>query len=102
MILEINSESIRDIAAAVNAARKREPTAAVLAQVERKVLDAIRRRVETLELDDQQAAALRNVLLQRAYDQRNTSEASDYADLAERISNALDMEEPDLSSVRDE
>ncbi len=102
MILEINSESIRDIAAAVHAARKREPGATVLTQVERKVLEAIQRRIETLELDDQEAAALRNVLLQRAYDQRNTSEASDYADLAERIAGALDMEEPDLSSVRDE
>lgn len=102
MILEIDPDSIRDIAAAVNAARKREPSVTVLSEVERKVLDAIRQRVYTLELGDQEAAALRNVLLRRAYDQRNTSEGEDYATLAERISNALDMEEPDLEAVREE
>jgi hypothetical protein len=102
VILEINAESIRDIAAAVHAARKREPDADVLASVERKVLGAIQQRTETLELEDQEAAALRNVLLRRAYDQRNTTEAEDYAGLAERIARALDAEEPDLSTVPDE
>lgn len=102
MILEISAESVRDIAAAVHAARKREPDATVLLAVERKVLSAIQQRTETLELEDQEAAALRNVLLRRAYDQRNTTEAHDYADLAERIGRALDSETPDLSTVADE
>lgn len=96
MILEISSESIRDIAAAVHAARKREPDIEILAAVERKVLSAIQQRSETLELEDQEAASLRNVLMQRAYDQRNTQEADDYSGLAERISNALESEDPPL------
>ena len=64
----------------------------ILAAVERKVMAAIQQRSETLELDGQEAASLRNVLLQRAYDQRRTSEGNDYSDLAERINNALDAE----------
>ncbi|HVE91057.1 MAG TPA: hypothetical protein VNE62_01975 [Actinomycetota bacterium] len=90
MILEVNPESLRDIAAAINAARKREPDAEVLAEVERSVLIAIKNREGTLVLEPLQANALRNSLLQRAYDQRNTSEAMDYSDLAERIERALD------------
>lgn len=96
MILEVSSEAIRDIAAAVHAARKREPSIAILGAVERKVLEAIQRRSYTLELEDQEAMSLRNVLLQRAYDQRRTTEASDYQELAERIGNALETEEPPL------
>jgi hypothetical protein len=92
MILEVTSDSIRDIAAAVHAARKREPDIDILAALERKVLAAIQRRSETLELESQEAASLRNVLLQRAYDQRRTTEGTDYSDLAERISNALESE----------
>jgi hypothetical protein len=90
MILEVTSESIRDVAAAVHAARKLEPEMDILAALERKVMAAIQQRTETLELDDQEAASLRNVLLRRAYDQRRTTEGTDYADLAERINNALD------------
>ena len=93
MILEVSAESIRDIAAAVNAARKREPELEILAALERKVLTAIQRKDETLELPNDEAASLRNVLLQRAYDQRRTVEATDYSDLAERIANALDVED---------
>lgn len=92
MILEVSAESIRDIAAAVHAARKREPDIEILSAVERKVLGAIQKRNETLELEAQEAQALRNVLLRRAYDQRRTSEGTDYADLADRIGNALDAE----------
>lgn len=99
MILEIDPEAIRDIAAAVNAARKREPGIEILSGVERKVLNAIQKRSETLELDDQEAQALRNVLLQRAYDQRNTTEGTDYAELAERIGGALEAEEPPLQTT---
>ena len=101
MILEVNAESIRDIAAAVHAARRREPGIEILSAVERKVLGAIQQRNETLELEDQEAAALRNVLMQRAYDQRNTTEGTDYADLADRIAQALDLEEPPLDVIAD-
>lgn len=93
MILEVTSESIRDIAAAIHAARKREPDIAILADVERKVMGAIQQRSGTLALEKQEAQALRNVLLQRAYDQRRTQEGTDYSDLAERIDNALESEE---------
>ncbi len=96
MILEINPEAIRDIAAAVNAARKRDSSIEVLRDVERKVLVAIREKSSSLELGDQEAAALRNILMQRAYDQRNTTEGTDYADLAERIARDLDSEEPPM------
>ena len=41
MILEVDTSAIRDIAAALNAARKREPSIEILAQLERKVLHAI-------------------------------------------------------------
>ncbi len=93
MILEVTSESIRDIAAAVHAARKREPEIDLLAAVERMVMGAIKDKSETLELSSQEAASLRNVLLQRAYDQRRNAEGTDYSDLAERIGNALDTED---------
>ena len=93
MILEVTSESIRDIAAAVHAARKREPEITILADVEKKVLAAIQQRTATLVLENNEAQALRNVLLQRAYDQRRTTEGTDYADLADRIGNALDTED---------
>lgn len=99
VILEIDAEAVRDIAAAVHAARKREPEIAILSVVERKVLDAIKLRSPALELDDQEAQALRNVLLQRAYDQRNTTEATDYADLADRIGGALEAKEPPLETT---
>ena len=98
MILEINPEAIRDIAAAVHAARKREPGIEILAVVEKKVMDAIQDRSNTLELEDQQASALRNVLMQRAYDQRRTTEGNDYADLADRIAKDLDTEAPPLET----
>lgn len=98
MILEINPEAIRDIAAAVHAARKREPGIDILAGVERKVMDAIQDRRNTLELADQEARALRNVLMQRAYDQRRTAEAHDYADLADRIAKDLETEAPPLDT----
>ena len=101
MILEVNKESIRDIAAAVHAARRREPGIEILSAVERKVLGAIQQRSETLELEDQEAAALRNVLMQRAYDQRNTTEGTDYSDLADRIAQALEIEEPPLDVIAD-
>jgi hypothetical protein len=96
MILEIDPEAIRDIAAAVHAARRREPDIDILSTLERKVMEAIQHRRETLELEDQEAAALRNVLLQRAYDQRKTTEGADYQELAERIAQDLDIEEPPL------
>jgi hypothetical protein len=96
MLLEINPESIRDIAAAVHAARKREPDIEIISVVERKVLEAIQHRSYTLELEDQEAMSLRNVLLQRAYDQRRTVEASDYQELAERIATALEIKDPPL------
>jgi hypothetical protein len=102
MILEINQESIRDIAAAVNAARRREPGIEILGAVERKVLAAIQGKTVSLELEDQEAAALRNVLMQRAYDQRNTTEGTDYADLADRIAQALDSEAPPLDVITTE
>lgn len=96
MILEIDPEVIRDIAAAVHAARRREPDIQILAVVEKKVLDAIQDRSHTLELEPQEAQSLRNVLLQRAYDQRRTPEGADYEELAERIAQDLDAEEPPL------
>lgn len=99
MLLEIDPEAIRDIAAAVNSARKIEPDIAILSVVERKVLQAIRTRQSTLELEQQEAQALRNVLLRRAYDQRNTSEGIDYSDLAERIRGALESEAPPLRTI---
>jgi hypothetical protein len=92
MILEVTGESIRDIAAAVNAARKREPDLPILAALERKVMVAIQQKSSMLELESQEAASLRNILMQRAYDQRRTSEGTDYSDLAERINNALESE----------
>lgn len=90
MILEVTQENLRDIAAALNAAKKREPSATILGEVEQKVLGAIVRREEAIELGDQQAQALRNALLRRAYDQRDNSEGFDYSDLADRIGRALD------------
>ena len=93
MILEVSSESIRDIAAAIHAARKREPDIDILGTLERKVMAAIQQKSETLELENQEAQSLRNVLLRRAYDQRNTTEGTDYSDLADRIANALDSEQ---------
>jgi hypothetical protein len=96
MILEVDTGAIRDIAAALNAARKREPSIEILGTLERKVLHAIQQKSNSLELERDEAQALRNVLQRRAYDQRNTSEGMDYADLAERISRDLDVEEPPL------
>lgn len=96
MILEIDPEAIRDIAAAVHAARRREPDIDILATLEGKVMDAIQHRRGTLELEDQEAASLRNVLMQRAYDQRKTTEGTDYQELAERIAQDLEIEEPPL------
>jgi len=101
MILEVTSESIRDIAAAVHAARKREPDIHILVEVEKKVLQVIQQRSGTLVLENQEAQALRNVLLQRAYDQRRTTEGTDYSDLADRIGNALDTED-DLITLESE
>lgn len=96
MILEVTQEDLRDIAAAVHAARKREPSADVMAAVERKVFTAIRSHQETLELAHDEAQALRNVLLMRAYDQRRTPEGLDYTELADRIGRDLDTEAPPL------
>lgn len=101
MILEVTPESIRDIAAAVHAARKRDADADILAGLERKVLQGIQQKTATLTLETDEAQALRNVLLQRAYDQRRTTEATDYSDLAERIANALDSED-DLITLESE
>lgn len=101
MILEVTPESIRDIAAAVHAARKRDTDADILAALERKVLQAIQQKTATLSLETDEAQALRNVLLQRAYDQRRTPEGTDYSDLAERIANALDSED-DLITLESE
>jgi len=99
MILEVDAEAVRDIAAAVHAARRIEPDIAILAAVERKVMTAIQQRSEILELEDQEAQALRNVLMRRAYEQRNTIEGADYTDLADRIGLALDSEEPPLQTT---
>jgi hypothetical protein len=99
MILEVGTESVRDIAAAVHAARRIEPDIEILAAVERKVMTAIRERSEILELGDQEAQALRNVLMRRAYEQRNTIEGTDYSDLADRIGRALEIEEPPLQTT---
>src|SRR5204862_2250285 len=76
MILEIDTEAIRDIAAAVHAARRIEPDIEILAAVERKVMTAIRERSEILELGDQEAQSLRNVPMRRAYEQRNTTDGT--------------------------
>src|SRR5439155_9582247 len=94
MILEVDTETVRDIAAAVHAARRIEPDIEILVAVERKVMTAIRERAEILELGDQEAQALRNVLMRRAYEQRNTTEGSDYSALADRIALASEREEP--------
>jgi hypothetical protein len=99
MILEVDAEAIRDIAAAVHAARRIEPDIAILIAVERKVLTAIRERSETLELEDQEAQAMRNVLQRRAYEQRNTTEGTDYSDLADRIGAALEIEDVPLQTT---
>ena len=99
MILEVDAEAVRDIAAAVHAARRIEPDIEILAAVERKVRTAIRERSEILELTDQEAQALRNVLMRRAYEQRNTTEGADYTDLADRIGLALESEEPPLQTT---
>ncbi len=96
VILEVDAGTIRDLAAALNAARKREPSIELLGVLERKVLRAIQQRSTSLELEQQEAAALRNVLQRRAYDQRNTTEGTDYADLADRISRDLEADEPPL------
>ncbi len=96
MILEIDIRGIRDIAAAVNAARKRDPSIEVLRDVESKVLTAIRAEEPHTRARRSGSQALRNILLQRAYDQRNTTEGTDYADLAERIGRDLDSEEPPM------
>jgi hypothetical protein len=101
MILEVTAESIRDIAAAVHAARKRSPEIDLLAEVEKKVLAAIQQKSTTLVLEVQEAQSLRNVLLQRAYDQRRTTEGTDYSDLADRIGKALDAED-DLITLESE
>jgi len=100
MILEVNAEEIRDVAAAINTARKREPGLQILADIEHLVLAAIRARQSSLELETEQAQALRNVLLMRAHDQRNTTEGVDYADLAERISRDLDTEAPEIEIIQ--
>ena len=99
MILEVDAEAVRDIAAAVHAARRIEPDIQILAAVERKVMTAIRERSEILELEDQEAQALRNVLMRRAYEQRNTLEGTDYSDLADRIGRALETDEPPLQTT---
>lgn len=99
MILEVDAEAVRDIAAAVHAARRIEPDIEILAAVERKVMTAIRERSEILELEAQEAQALRNVLMRRAYEQRNTTEGTDYSDLAERIGTALDTEDVPLQTT---
>jgi hypothetical protein len=99
MIFEVDAEAIREIAAAVHAARRIEPDIEILIAVERKVLTAIRARSETLELEDQEAQAMRNVLQRRAYEQRNTTEGNDYADLADRIGAALEIEDVPLQTT---
>ncbi len=99
MILEVDPEAVRDLAAAVHAARRIEPDIEILSAVERKVMTAIRERSEILELEDQEAQALRNVLMRRAYEQRNNVEGTDYSDLADRIGRALETEEPPLQTT---
>jgi len=96
VILEVDPGTVRDLAAALNAARKREPSIEILAKLERKVLQAIQQKSNSVELEQDEAQALRNVLQRRAYDQRNTPEGTDYADLAERISRDLEADEPPL------
>jgi hypothetical protein len=96
VILEVDTGAIRDLAAALNAARKREPSIEILAQLERKVLHAIQQRSTSIELAQDEAQALRNVLQRRAYDQRNTQEGTDYMDLADRITQDLETDEPPL------
>lgn len=96
MILEVTGASIRDVAAAIHSAKKREPKVEMLRTLERKVLTAIQERQDVLQLEPEEANALRNVLLYRAWDQRNTSEGEDYADLAERIRRNLEVDIPPL------
>ncbi|HVL80167.1 MAG TPA: hypothetical protein VM840_01070 [Actinomycetota bacterium] len=102
MILDVNPENLRDIAAAVHAAHKREPGSQVLSSLERIVLSALHGKERILELDREQAEALRGALLKRAWDQRNTSEGFDYADLADRIDGALDAKALPREDVLDE
>lgn len=99
VILEVTTENLRDIAAALHAARKREPGALILEQLESRVLRGLSTNLDALELDAQQAQALRNALLQRAWDQRSTSEGYDYSDLADRIGRALSDELPPLEDA---
>jgi hypothetical protein len=96
MIFEASQENLRDIAAAVSAAIKREPSVSVLSRIETKVLSAIRRREDALELDAEEAQSMRNALMRRAYDQRDNSEGYDYSDLADRLGRALDEQAIDL------
>ena len=102
MILEVDPENLRDIAAAVHAAHKREPGSGVFASVERLVLQALQERERFLVLEPAQAEALKQALLKRAWDQRNTSEGFDYADLADRIDGALDEQALPREDVLDE
>ena len=102
MILDVDPENLRDIAAAVHAAHKREPGSIVLGSLERIVLGALQSKERVLELDDEHAEALRAALMKRAWDQRNTSEGFDYADLAERIEGALDKGSLPREDVLDE
>lgn len=90
MILEVNPESLRDIAAAIHAAHKKAPDVEVLVELERVVLGAIQQKSGCLAIEQDQAQALREALLQRAWDQRRTTEGEDYSTLADRIEAALD------------
>lgn len=102
MILEVNPENLRDIAAAVHAAHKREPDSEVLASVEKIVLHSLTTKERFLELDPDQATALKDALLRRAWAQRSTSEGFDYADLADRIDGALNEGSMPVDNVVDE
>lgn len=99
MILEVNGESLRDIAAAVAAALKRPGAPDLLETVEHKVLKAIRSREDALELEAEEARALHEALIKRAWDQRRNTEGEDYADLAERIARALNDPVPPLEVI---
>lgn len=99
MILEVSAENLRDVAAAVHAARKREPREMVVRAIERKVLSALGSRAEALELDAQEAQALRNILLMRAHDQRRTAAANEYIELADRIRRDLEVQAPPLDET---
>jgi hypothetical protein len=101
MIFETSAENLRDMAAALNAARKRDPSIQVIGELEARVLRAIRLREEAIELGITEAQALRNILLQRAWDQRSNSEGYDYSDLADRIARALSDEPPPLDEAVD-